>query len=187
MDLAKSKFLLRKEIKSKLGNISETDMVGASVEARKKIVSFLKEFTRYPHLKVASFAAYTKEIELTPLVREMPEISWFFPRCESKYQMEFYRVTDPEVDFEPGYMGIREPKAELEKISPDQLDIILTPGLAFSRHGHRLGKGGGFYDAYFPRTKAMKIGIALAMQVFPSIPMDSHDHFLDDLIVADEC
>src|SRR5438132_13930543 len=29
---------------------------------------------------------------------------------------------------------------------PDTIDLILVPGMAFSKNKHRLGRGGGFFD-----------------------------------------
>ena len=46
-----------------------------------------------------------------------------------------------------GSFGIPEPVAD-EPVANDPKALILMPGLAFDREGHRIGYGGGYYDKY---------------------------------------
>ena len=63
-------------------------------------------------------------------------------------------------------------------------DLVLVPGLAFTRGGHRLGRGGGFYDRLLTgRAKdSYKLGICFAPQLLESIPTGEHDAVLDAVI-----
>lgn len=63
-------------------------------------------------------------------------------------------------------------------------DLVLVPGLAFSRHGHRLGRGGGFYDRLLAgrARDAAKMGVAFALQLRDDIPHAEHDVILDAVI-----
>jgi 5-formyltetrahydrofolate cyclo-ligase len=60
---------------------------------------------------------------------------------------------------------------------PDKVDLILVPGLAFSRNGrHRLGRGGGFFDRLLTeRANVFKIGICFSFQVLDDVPVEAHD------------
>ena len=46
-----------------------------------------------------------------------------------------------------GYAGIPEPIND-EPVAEDRKALVLMPGLAFDREGHRIGYGGGFYDRF---------------------------------------
>ena len=44
-------------------------------------------------------------------------------------------------------------------------EVALTPLLAYDERGHRLGYGGGYYDAYFAaRPEILRVGLAYAGQ-----------------------
>ena len=45
------------------------------------------------------------------------------------------------------HYGIKEPKLDVRSIVPvNEIDVVLTPLVAFDAKGNRLGMGGGFYD-----------------------------------------
>jgi 5-formyltetrahydrofolate cyclo-ligase len=74
--------------------------------------------------------------------------------------------------------GLREPvlRANTVNFAPDELDVILVPGLAFSRSGTRLGQGGGWYDRVLAMAPhAMPVGICFDCQLVPHIPSEPHD------------
>ena len=48
---------------------------------------------------------------------------------------------------EKGYSNIPEP-IDLTPVADDPTALVLMPGMAFDREGHRCGYGGGFYDKF---------------------------------------
>lgn len=64
------------------------------------------------------------------------------------------------------------------------IDLILTPGAAFSRQGYRLGYGGGFYDRLLEKRRPGTPALALAFteQLDDALPVDDHDQRLDGII-----
>ena len=82
----------------------------------------------------------------------------------------------------PGKFKIREPHNHLKKAKPGDIDLILVPGVAFSKNGHRIGYGKGFYDRLLKKTKALKIGIAYDFQIVNNIPGETHDVPMDIII-----
>ncbi len=77
--------------------------------------------------------------------------------------------------------GILEPTHMANHISPEALDLTITPCVAFDRAGHRLGTGGGYYDRTFAFlqagtiTKPQMMGLAFAAQEAPEVPADPWD------------
>jgi 5-formyltetrahydrofolate cyclo-ligase len=71
-------------------------------------------------------------------------------------------------------------------VPPEEIRSILVPGLAFTRQGHRLGRGGGFYDRYLALLPAatLKVGVCFAVQLVEALPCEPHDQLMD--IVATE-
>ncbi len=74
---------------------------------------------------------------------------------------------------------MREPNLQ----SLEKIDLILVPGLAFSRNGERMGRGGGYYDRLLARESlhARKIGVCFDMQVLRDLPLESHDILMDEI------
>jgi 5-formyltetrahydrofolate cyclo-ligase len=69
-------------------------------------------------------------------------------------------------------------------ILPDSIDLIVLPALAFDPQGHRLGRGGGYYDRFLARLKpgTVAVGLAFDVQVIDSVPVDGRDAAVDVLV-----
>lgn len=81
--------------------------------------------------------------------------------------------------------GILEPPLiETNIIEPQQIDLVLVPGVAFDEKGGRLGYGAGMYDRYLVqlKTSTPKIALAYNFQLLPEVPMESFDVRLDGII-----
>jgi len=109
------------------------------------------------------------------------------PYCVGEELGLFHLLDDDELA--QGTMKIPEPRQELRglperRIDPRALDLIVVPGLAFDRHGGRVGYGGGFYDRLLRSTSGATSVVALAFecQIFDTVPMQPHDVYVPKII-----
>ena len=101
------------------------------------------------------------------------------PRIEGE-EMNFYDIS---AGLEKGSFDIMEPTSNTP-IEPSEIDIMIVPGVAFTRTGQRLGRGKGFYDKYLSRKgfRAYTIGVCYPCQIVENLPTEMHDKSLDSVI-----
>ena len=56
------------------------------------------------------------------------------------------------------------------------------PGIAFDKHGARVGFGKGCYDKFLAKTQAVKVGFCYDFQLCDEIETDKHDILMDYLV-----
>jgi 5-formyltetrahydrofolate cyclo-ligase len=84
----------------------------------------------------------------------------------------------------PGSPGGAEPQREV-LLTPEDCHgvMVIVPGVAFDRHGNRLGRGGGWYDRALGRfeNRGVFVGLAYELQVLDRVPVEPWDkkvHYL---------
>lgn len=76
----------------------------------------------------------------------------------------------------PSKYGLLEPeRVEAACVPSDPHTICLTPGIAFTRAGDRLGYGGGYYDRFLANFPGISIGLAFESQLIASLPITPND------------
>jgi 5-formyltetrahydrofolate cyclo-ligase len=82
-----------------------------------------------------------------------------------------------------GPLGALEPPPDAPELPGEEVDCFLVPGVAFTEDGHRLGRGGGYYDATLAAMpRATRVGVAFDLQLVPALPSEAHDARLDALV-----
>ena len=99
---------------------------------------------------VAVFLSFDGELDTRPLIDQLwragkrvylPVLHPFSPG-----NLLFLHY-HPSSDLVVNRLNIREPKLDVRDVLPlSQLDVLVTPLVAFDAAGQRLGMGGGFYD-----------------------------------------
>lgn len=97
-----------------------------------------------------------------------------------------------QTSFRKNRFNIPEPLLAKRRIlSPRQLDLVITPLVAFDKQGSRLGMGGGFYDRSFAAKHYLKckrpllVGFAYPFQEFESLERQTWDIPLDASCTAE--
>lgn len=89
-------------------------------------------------------------------------------------------------DLEPGTFGILEPRPDrFRPVPPEELDLVLVPGVAFDRQGYRIGFGGGYYDDFLRHLSCPKIGLAYQFQLVDDLPRRPGDERVDVIITEE--
>jgi 5-formyltetrahydrofolate cyclo-ligase len=105
------------------------------------------------------------------------------PRVNAATRMlELCMIDNLDTDVAAGFAGIHEPLAARPRVTPQAIDWVLVPGLAFDAHGQRLGYGGGYYDRLLPALAAHRAAGAFDEQIVPAVPVTSHDMGIDELM-----
>jgi len=160
-------------------------------EAQQRVVCFLEKMSEYTRAKnILSYASMKTEMPTDELngriMADGKTLCLPMTRKEEK-EMEAGEVRDLKVLAKTD-LGTLEPDIrEAKIIEPQEMDIVIVPGLAFDEEGHRIGYGSGYYDRYLKRVRpdCLKIGIAFDEQIVKKIIHEEHDVKMD-LIISEK-
>lgn len=123
--------------------------------ARRLFNSDIYKFTK----RVFSYYSINNEVDTRDINRIIlkDKKKLALPVCIDDYNLEFHQIDDL-TQVERGVLNIPIPKKK-NKIVPQPYDIMLMPGILFSKTGYRIGYGKGYYDRYLSDNKIFKIGL----------------------------
>ncbi|MFH1067775.1 MAG: 5-formyltetrahydrofolate cyclo-ligase [bacterium] len=183
-----SKASLRAEMRARLELFSHEERMKASLQA----CALLQTSQIWQQSRtVMLYAAQSWELD----TRFFIEAAWAaskgvcLPKMTNQPRKMEPRFLTTLQHLQPGRLGILEPDPTFCPVMElSQMDFILVPGLAFDRQGHRLGRGGGYYDALLqrPDRRGAAIGAFFSFQEVPSIPHEEHDALLDGVVTEKE-
>ena len=181
-----SKAQLRSSLKATLDAMSTNDRSAASCQLVDQIVGS----KAYRNAKtILAYASMPTEISVDGLIVEglsdgktiyVPTIDW------ASKSMQPARIENLDTDVHTGRYGVRVPREGCPVVGHHDLDLILVPGLGFDPNGHRLGRGGGFYDRFIeslPTTnRPLLLGVCFGCQIVDRVPTEPHDHPMDRVV-----
>lgn len=213
-EIRQRKKALRKEIRGRVKELSSD----AIVEQSQKVWNRLFELPQYQSAKsVGLFLSMPNgEIKTDPALLHaiqngkdiyVPEVGKNFEQSD----MELRKVVVEKGGEQPSSTsvpsevfhktwprnkwGIPEPPESMPVVlaTPGELDLLITPGLAFDRNCNRMGQGKGYYDRFIARmtaeegTKLPLIAVGLSPQLYEGdIPVDEYDQKMDMVLFPDE-
>lgn len=103
------------------------------------------------------------------------ELELFWLESMDELELGMYRILEPR----EALRGVAS-----KRVQPQELDFVMVPGVAFDRTGGRTGHGKGYYDKLLQhaRPDAPLVALAFECQLFPEIPMQPHDIFMDAIV-----
>jgi 5-formyltetrahydrofolate cyclo-ligase len=134
---------------------------------------------------VVAFSSFGSEVDTRPIIERLERDGRrvALPRVEGRIIVAVaYRSGDV---VKPSSFGALEP-AGGEKVAPEEIDVVIVPGLAFDRSGHRVGYGRGFYDRFLEALPpdALTVGICFSVQLVDEVPHGRGDRPVD-LVVTE--
>jgi len=136
---------------------------------------------------VMFYIAFGGEVNTEEMIREAKKIGKLIcvPICRKDKEIMQPAILEDHAKLKVGPYGVWEPVAET-LVKPEDLDLVITPGLAFDKKGNRLGRGKGYYDRFLSKLsdRAPSIGLAFDFQILPLIPTTSHDVSVNKVIFS---
>ena len=161
-------------------------MTGEQIrEKSEKLTRLLTETEAYRNARsIYGYLPYNQEVRtvllLEQALRDGKRVA--VPKCRGD-EMRFIWMDDLTA-VEKGYAGIPEPVADGPE-ADDETALVLMPGLAFDREGHRIGYGGGFYDKFLARERNHPtVALCYDFQIFDHLETDEFDVPVDLVLWA---
>jgi len=132
---------------------------------------------------IVAFYPHKGEPDILPFLEYVVDSDkdLYLPRVKDDY-LELVRIYDLD-DLEQGAFDIPEPGKHLDHAEFKMFDLILVPGLAFSRKGDRVGYGRGFYDRLLKDVDGFSVGVCYDFQLVDELPVEEHDYQIDMVVV----
>ena len=177
MDTNEEKKMMRRQIRTMKALMSDTQKAGEAAAVWDRIRA-LPEFAAAR--TVLAYSAMPDEVATDGFISRWSGIKEIVLPVVDGDRLILRRYDAAKL--KPGYRGILEPSEEADIIPPEAIDLAIIPGMAFDEEGHRLGRGGGFYDRLIPQLHCPLVGICFSCQIVPSVPVESFDQPIDLVI-----
>lgn len=191
MNELKSK--IRKGVLKKRITLTEKEIIEKSLLIKEKLFN-LEEFKKAG--LIMFYSSFKNEVETGEMIEEAIALGKkiALPKTSRQDGIKPYLIFNLKKDLVPGLFGIPEPKAEAKReVNPEEIDMVIVPGIAFDRYGHRIGFGQGFYDCFLrsisPRIGTLEgqsrpfcVGLGFDFQIVDAIPADIYDERVDMVI-----
>ena len=140
---------LKAEVYEKRDSLSKEEIKEKSSKIKDKLYSLI-EFNRAKNIMF--YVSFKSEVDTQEIIKELLKIK------EKKVLVPYVIEDDLRLhvselkdfnELEPKTFGILSPKEPYTReFNPDKVDIVIVPGIAFDRTGHRIGYGYGYYDRF---------------------------------------
>ena len=183
----RDKKALRIEMRALRRHLADETPDAARRAARRLPVSRFSRFSI-----IGAYCAQGAELDPGPILQAILELNAghaqaALPVAVDKTSPLMFRLWRPDQPLEKDACGIPAPPASAPEVLPN---LLITPLLAFDRHGGRLGQGGGHYDRTLQALRWQRpvfvLGVAFSGQEIDEVPTDAHDQRLDAIATETE-
>ena len=175
------KITLRKQIREKKRAMTPEESTAAS---EKLTANFLATDLYRQAKTIYGYLPYNQEVRTVPILEQAladgKRVA--VPKVYGD-EMKFIYLPDL-TQVAKGYSGIPEPIAD-DPGGDDPTAVVLMPGLAFDKEGHRIGYGGGFYDKFLAlEPNHPTVALCYGFQILQELPVEEFDVPVDLVLWA---
>ncbi|MFT5703617.1 MAG: 5-formyltetrahydrofolate cyclo-ligase [Rickettsiales bacterium] len=183
-----TKSTIRIIYKQKRLNLSKEQVLQDSSDIAKNFINnLLPKIVDFKNKKLAFYVSTNNEVNPIQIIKHCKKLGnqISLPKINQNLELNFKSyVLGDELVVNKNYPKLLEPSESKTNITPD---IVFVPLVAFDENCHRIGMGGGFYDAMISRSrtgnlKQIFIGLGYEMQKCDRIELDKWDQNLDLII-----
>jgi 5-formyltetrahydrofolate cyclo-ligase len=182
-DVNNNKAAVRRALREKLAALTEAEIHAKSLAAC-AMISSSPEFTAAGTIML--YLSTPREVDTSPLALKawqtgktvvVPKVSWDQKRILP------IEIASLHSDIATSGLGVREPVSG-KPMPSNLIDLVIVPGLGFTRTGYRIGRGMGFYDRFLAQSDfiGLSCGLAFEEQVLEQLPVLDHDMPLSMLV-----
>lgn len=166
---------LREKKRTERASLDPEEVREKSLKIKEKLFA-LPEFTRAKTIAFYAAKKNSGEVRTQEMIEESLKSGKrvLVPFVDGE-EIEFTEISGLS-DLKPGAFNVPEPPpAVRRRVDPEEIDLIVVPGVVFDMSGGRMGYGKGYYDRFLHRLLAVRpdacvVGLALEIQVVEKIP-----------------
>ena len=177
---------VKKDLRRQFRQVRKTMTAEETKEKSARIAGRIAGMPEYRSAStVLIYCAADGEADLQTL-EEHPASSgkrFAYPVCISRTEMKAMVPGG----WRQGKFSIPEPDPECsEDVAPEEIDLVVCPGVAFDSRNTRLGMGGGFYDRFLRVCEnALVIMAAFEAQRADCLPREETDIAMDRIVTEE--
>ena len=174
-----TKYEIRKKIKDLRTMLNEEDRI----DAADRIFAKIEELAAFQLAdKILMYHSLPDELDTKRFLKKWKNLKRFYLPRVNGVNLEILPYEESRLEI--GSFHIEEPTGD-DTVPVEEIELLIVPGVAFDRKGHRLGRGKGFYDRLLSNGSATKIGVAYDFKLVDDLPSLPHDVPMD-IIITEE-
>ena len=180
LSLQEEKRRVRRELKDTAARFSERYVAEASRAVCDKVLQsneFREAAVLFGYLSFHNEVSVDAVLEEALRLGKIVAVPWII----SQHEMQAARLETLQ-DLPLDRYGIRTVPEPAKIILPESIDLVLVPGAGFTKMGHRMGRGAGYYDRFLAYAKGFRLGITCDRLLREEIPVDEYDRPVEALV-----